>query len=228
MDIGKYKWLLFDFDNTLVDFHSASVQSFSDLAGEIGLEYTQELYHSYTLHNNKVWGMYEKGTIDSQTLRRLRFEYFFEEQQIAFDAAVAHEHYISGLIKYTVPDAEVTTVLDDLASRHSMAIITNGLREAQRPRLVNSQLRHYFEEVIVSDEIGLAKPDQAYFQHSLAQIGGVPPDQCLIIGDSLGSDILGGMNSGIDTVWYNPKRLHPHSKIEPTHTIHALQSLCND
>lgn len=225
MDLTAYTWLLFDFDNTLVDFHSASVSSFANLAEEIGLTYTDALYHSYKLHNNKVWNMYEQGQIDSLTLRALRFEYFFAEHTIDFDPAIAHEHYIAGLVRYTQPDETVSSILAYLSTSHKLAIITNGLKEAQRPRLANSQLAQYFDHIVVSDEIGLAKPDAAYFHYTLEQIGEVCKADCLIIGDTLKSDILGGINSGIDTVWYNPQHLPTHSGVEPTYTISNLSQL---
>jgi len=165
MNLSKYKWLLFDLDNTLMDFHEPSVNSFYDLCREIGILATPEQYKVYKIENNKVWSMYEEGKITSLELRSLRFEYFFDRIQSDFSPQLAHEHYITGLIKYSKPTQATMQILERLTKTHSLAIITNGLREAQRARLKNTGLDAFFKEIIVSDEIGLAKPQVGYFDH---------------------------------------------------------------
>jgi len=225
MDISKYKWLLFDLDNTLMDFHEPSVLSFFDLCQNIGLMPNKATYKTYKIENNKVWAQYEDGTITSQELRTLRFEYFFKVAKVEYDPWAAHEQYVAGLIKYSKPTDETLAVLTSLQQSHKLAIITNGLKEAQRPRLKNTGLDKFFTEVIVSDEIGVAKPQVEYFDYVINEIGHSQKDELLIIGDSLMSDILGGMNSCIDTVWYNPAGLATHSKVSPIYTIADLQEL---
>ena len=182
-------------------------------------------YKTYKIENNKVWAQYEEGSIKSHDLRTLRFEYFFKVANVEFDPWEAHEQYVSGLIKYSKPSVETLEVLAALKENYKMAIITNGLKEAQRPRLKNTGLDKYFDEVIVSDEIGVAKPQVEYFDYVINQVNHLQKDELLIIGDSLMSDILGGMNSEIDSVWYNPGGLATHSKISPTYIISNLAEL---
>ena len=223
--LHKYKWLLFDLDNTLIDFHEPSLRSFYDLCRTIGLQPNKATYKVYQLENDKVWKMYEAGKITSIELRSLRFEYFFNKMELDLEPMYAHEQYIAGLIKYSEPSPSVLRVLDTLSQTHRLAIITNGLKEAQRPRLLNSGLSQYFDYAIISDEIGVAKPQVAYFDHVIKTIDHHDKSELLVIGDSLGSDILGANDSNIDCVWLNPKNLKTHSRIVPTYEVRDLEEM---
>lgn len=225
ISLQKYKWLLFDLDNTLVEFHTPSIRSFEDLCAEVQIDFSEQLYKKYKIENNKVWSQYERGTISSIELRAMRFANFFEKIGLRFDPMEAHHLYIQGLIKYSEPLPVVPELLCKLSEAHQLAIITNGLQEAQRPRLSKTGLDQYFAKIIVSDEIGLAKPQTEYFDYTMDHIGHHIKEELLIIGDTLTSDILGGENSGIDTVWYNPRNEDSHSSIKPTYVIEHLTEL---
>jgi len=225
MEFRKYKWLLFDFDNTLVDFNKASELSFKEMIERLGLSYSKDLYKSYKIENNKVWSQYEKGKIDSIRLRSLRFEYFFEKMSIDMDPMWGHKQYISGLVKHTEGEEKVLTILKNLKKNHKLSIITNGLKEAQRPRLANSGIDKLVDSIVISDEIGVAKPDTGFFDYTMNEIKHKKKSELLIIGDSLLSDILGGVQSGIDTVWYNPAGNELHSGVKPTYEIKDLNEL---
>jgi len=223
--LHKYKWLLFDLDNTLIDFHKPSLASFADLCAAAGISYTDRTYRQYQLVNKDVWDRYESGRITSTELKTLRFELFFKQQGSTFDPVVAHHEYTAGLVKYSKADDKVRLLLSQLQERHHLAIITNGLKEAQRPRLLHTGISDYFQHIIVSDEIGYAKPQAAFFDHVMDVIQHHDRSDLLIIGDSLTSDIKGGNDSKIDTVWYNPLGLPLHSSIKPAYTIAKLADL---
>lgn len=225
INLSKYKWLLFDLDNTLLDFAHSSHYSFFDLCRHIGIEESEENYNTYDKVNKKTWKQYERGEITSQQLKLLRFEYFYAKIGINRNPQEAHELYISGLIKHSKVDLKVRNLLDRLTSTHKLGIITNGFEETQRARLNHTDLDIFFEAIIVSDEIGFAKPQKEYFDYVVENIEHNDRSELLIIGDSLMSDILGGMNSGIDTVWFNENGGELHSKVKPTYIIQDLQEL---
>ena len=106
-----------------------------------------------------------------------------------------------------------------------MALVTNGLKVVQRPRIAKSQTGHYFQAIVVSEEIGASKPGRTFFDYTFQQIGHPPKSEVLIVGDSLNSDIQGGNNFGIDTCWYNPAKKYNESAIKPTFEIQSLQHL---
>jgi len=116
-------------------------------------------------------------------------------------------------------------LLEDLKSEYKLSVITNGLKEVQRPRIRRLQMEHIFESIIVSDEIGVAKPDIKFFEHSYDTIPNPPPkSEVLVIGDNLKSDIQGGINFGVDTCWLSHQNLN-NSTIKPTYTINNLNDL---
>jgi HAD superfamily hydrolase (TIGR01549 family) len=106
-----------------------------------------------------------------------------------------------------------------------MLLITNGLAEVQQPRFAGSSIRDCFSEIVISGEIGLAKPDRAIFDYALARIGDPPRDRVLMVGDNLGSDILGGVNAGLDTCWFNPGGAANGHGVEPTYEIRELPEI---
>jgi HAD superfamily hydrolase (TIGR01509 family) len=108
-------------------------------------------------------------------------------------------------------------LLDDLHGDVRLGLITNGYSEVQRPRLTHFDLSHYFEAVVVSSEIGHAKPSAAFFDHAFTALGSPDPATVLVVGDSLSSDIAGGRNAGTVTCWFNPA-----GKPVPTDSVHAV------
>ena len=122
-----------------------------------------------------------------------------------------------------LPGAEA--LLNSLHGEFGLALATNGLKEVQRPRLVKSGLTSFFKVIVVSDEIGHAKPDAGFFDHAFHEMGRPDPGRVLMVGDNLNADILGSMSYGIDACWFNPDRLQPYLDIEPDYQIHDLSEV---
>lgn len=199
----KLQWLLFDLDNTLVDFANASKKSLWASFEQAGMACNEDIYHLYKKENAAVWEAFELKEIDALTLRTLRFERLFKamDEQGLSPSEFSH-NYLQGLIKYTEAYEGVHDLLDDLKSKYRLSIVTNGLREVQRPRLAKTGLTKYFESIVVSDEIGVAKPDADYFENVSQSVKNpASKAETMIIGDNLNSDILGGVNFGIKTCW---------------------------
>jgi 2-haloacid dehalogenase len=179
---------------------------------------------SYRRINAGHWARLEAG---ETTPERLRIDRWAEllaveghdvEPRAVADAYITHlaagAHLVDGALE----------VLDDLARDHRIAFITNGLADVQRPRLSAAGLLHRAETVVISDEVGVAKPEPAIFDLVLAGMGRPDRSRVLMIGDSLTSDIAGGHDAGLDTAWVNPEG-EPHDGVVPTYTIGSVRDL---
>lgn len=219
----KYDDLFFDIDNTLVDFHQGSQRAFQKVFEEMQLAFTPEVYAQYTQVNKRYWMAYEDGKIDNATLRSGRFEAFFEEHGYGKrNGQAVNSAYLNHLITETEPVKGIKGLLTDLKGEYRIHAITNGFKEVQRPRLKRMELIDLFDSITVSDEIGVAKPEAAYFDHAFQQNFPLPDkSRTLVIGDSLTSDIQGGNRYGVDTCWI-ANELHNDGSYKPTYTIHSI------
>lgn len=221
----KYPWLLFDADNTLFNFTLSSKMAFAKIVESQGIPFSNTLYKLYKKENAKVWHEFEEGKIDALELRPKRFRLFLEAAQIEGDASHWNKRYLEELINYALLLDGAEALLQRLHGKYKMAIITNGLQEVQRPRFDKVDLGKYFETIVVSDEIGVAKPHAAFFEYTFKQIGQPSKEDVLVIGDSINSDIRGGNNFGLATCWYNPNGIINKNPVKPRYEIHQLDQL---
>ena len=223
-----YSWLLFDIDNTLLDFSTASEQSFFKTLASHKVHGTHEMHAVYKKVNAQVWDDFENNKIDALKLRWLRFEKFFQAIDIRpCSPKLFGQQYLQNLVQFSEAYSGVIPLLEKLKSNYRLSVITNGLKEVQRPRLTKLGLDKYFDSIIVSDEIGVAKPHKAFFDHTYNSIPDPPSkDKILVIGDSLNSDILGGNNFGVKTCWVN-KNGRTKDHIIPVHEISSVLELEN-
>lgn len=201
----KFKWLLFDFDNTLVDFSSAAKSSLWQTFSDFGTNCNEEIEAQYKLINSQVWTAFERGEISAAHLRVKRFADLFALLPSAPTTPETFSvRFLENLVQLSTAYEGVVPLLDQLKQQYQLGIITNGLKEVQRPRLQLLDLTDYFDSITVSDEIGVAKPQAAFFDHVYQSLADVPSkDQLLVIGDSLHSDIRGGIDYGLSTCWIN-------------------------
>ena len=199
-----FEYLLFDFDNTLVDFHGPSKVAFQQAFEEQDLEYDESVYSLYKKINGKIWDQFEKGEITTDDIRRERFKQLFEQLKIeGIDPVFFNSRYIHFVIENTVLYSGVEDLLISLKDKYKLAIVTNGLKEAQRARLDKVGISKYFDVIVVSDEIGFAKPDKGYFDFVHKEIGEIDKEKVLLIGDNPNSDILGAKDFGYKSCWIN-------------------------
>ncbi|MGC9332726.1 MAG: YjjG family noncanonical pyrimidine nucleotidase [Anaerolineae bacterium] len=202
----RYEWILFDADGTLFDYDRAEASALARTFEQSGLPLRPGAAEAYRRINAGIWRQFEQGQIDQQRLRARRFELLFEELGLKHDAEAFSARYLENLAHGIDLLDGAERVLQALDGRVGLALITNGLHEVQRPRLARSTIGHYFSEVIISEEVGAAKPDARIFDVALESMGSPPRDKVLIVGDSLSSDIQGGSDYGLGTCWYNPGR----------------------
>lgn len=218
-----YQWLLFDADNTLFDFNLAEVKALENSFAEFGYPYNGRSATIYRTINKEVWQQLERGEISATALRTTRFSRLFDAVGIQGKPEPFSTAYLRHLANCGDLIEGAESLLQQLSQRYRLALITNGLADVQRPRLAASPLQPYFETVTISDEIGVAKPDPAIFDVAFGQMGNPQKTAVLIIGDSLSSDMQGGLNYGIDTCWYNPEK--KPTEMPVTYNIQRLDEL---
>lgn len=201
----KYSWLLFDADETLFDFPKSEANALQLTLQQVGLPFAPAYTGLFSQFNQQVWHERERGEITRAELRVKRFRLFFEETHLNGDAETVSPVFLQNLALGTDLIEGAEEVIRTLKENYHLAIVTNGMRQVQRPRLAGSSIHDCFEKVFVSGEMGVDKPSHAYFDAVYAEIGSPPKDTVLIIGDNPNTDMQGGLDFGIHTCWYNPK-----------------------
>ncbi len=206
----KIKAVFFDLDHTLWDFDKNSEEAIRELAESLklqdkGVPDLEEFMSIYRKINYEMWDAYHRHDISKEELRVGRFSQSLERFGIS-DADLS-EKMASGYIEISphktnlFPGAIET--LEYLKEKYSLHIITNGFREVQYIKIKKSGLAHFFEGIHISEEIGFKKPEPEIFHHAVQQARTVP-ENCIMIGDNLDTDIKGAINAGIAPVWFNP------------------------
>jgi YjjG family noncanonical pyrimidine nucleotidase len=221
----KYDWIFFDADGTLFDYETAEAAALQGAFEACDLPFEASIGSLYSEINAAIWREFELGEVSQAELKTKRFDRLFEAVGLEIDSAAFSASYLEILAAQTILLDGAEDVLDRLAGRVEMVLLTNGLAEVQQPRFSASTIRHFFSEIVISGEIGLAKPDPAIYDHAFNLIGDPPRHRVLMVGDNLGSDILGGANAGIDTCWYNPTGAANGHGVEPDYEIRRLDEL---
>ena len=201
----RYPYLLFDADNTLFDFDRADHYAFAAACAVSGLEFSEGLLHRYWVHNNAVWTMFDRGEATKDFIVLERFRRFFAELGVDADPAEANRVHLETLAACSFPTPHSVEVCERLSKTHRLFLVTNAVASVQRGRLAKAEIKPYLEAAFISEEAGAQKPTKAYFDYVFAHIDGITKDNCLVIGDSLTSDIQGAVNYGLTSCWYNPK-----------------------
>jgi 2-haloacid dehalogenase len=224
----RYPWILFDADDTLFDFGRSARHAFERTLEFFEINGRDDYWAVYEYFNKETWAAFERQEITAVELRRIRFERFLGAVGEYRDPLEMNGHYLQVLsqTRFLVEGA-VELVEELLAENFRLGLITNGLKEVQRPRIAQASLEGYFEVIVVSDEIGVAKPQAGFFEHAFVEMGQPAREEVLVVGDSLQSDIQGGNNFGVDTCWFNPKKSANLTAHQPTFQIEKLSELKN-
>lgn len=203
----RYPYLLFDADNTLFDFDAAEKRAHMLLCQSRGVPFTEEGYALYRRCNAELWRDFDRGLCSKEFLLVERFRRYLEISGQTGDPEQLNREHLRALGESAVllPGAEA--LCRDLAADHQLYLATNAVESVQRARFARSAIRPYFRDIFISEAIGCGKPSPAYFDYILRTVPGMTRDNCLLIGDSLSSDIQGANNAGIACCWYNPSGL---------------------
>lgn len=223
--MSRYQYLLFDADNTLFDFDAANHNAFAQTCQYCGLTYSEELYEFYESINRPLWQQLDRGEVTKEFLVVERFRRFLAAMGVDADPAECNRIQLSGLGSSTVLLPHALEVIEQLSRTHQLYIVTNAVASVQRARLAGSAIAPYITAAFISEEAGAAKPSKAYFDYVFARIDGITPDNCLVIGDSLSSDVQGAINAGLPACWYNLKNDPRPADMAIDYEIHDLREL---
>jgi len=224
--MAKYYCILFDADNTLLDFDAAENKALAETLVEYGIEPDAETVQTYRDINSELWRQLEKGQIRREKLMGERFTRFLKAINAAGDGVEMNRCYLDHLSAH--PDLVAPNVLDvlkELSEVATLAIVTNGFEKVQSRRVAESGIVNYLEDVFVSEKLDSEKPSRRIFDAALRALGVENREHVLMVGDSLTSDIQGGANAGLDTCWFNPGHSENPGKVVPTYEIASLEEL---
>jgi 2-haloacid dehalogenase len=220
-----YSTLLFDLDHTLYDSDESERRAYAHTTATFGLDEPELHFATYLDINRAMWAAVERGELDPTEVRHRRFEQFNRSVGLDADPHRMADEFVWGLGAHGELYHGVADLLAALASRASLALVTNGLSDVQRSRLSRLGITDYFDAIIVSSEVGVTKPQPAIFELAFGALGDPEKSTAVMVGDSLTSDIAGGRNFGIATCWYNRHGQVADPDAEPTHEITDLTEL---
>lgn len=219
------EFLFLDLDDTILDFHKAEHIALSKTLIEFGIDPTEEVCARYRAINKDHWERLERKEITRAQVLLGRFQVLLESLHNQADPAQVCALYETNLAvgHYFLPGAE--EALRRLAQKYKLYLASNGTAKVQAGRLKSAGIGHFFQEIFVSQTVGADKPNVEYYRYCFAKIPGFDRGKAMMVGDSLTSDILGGINAGIRTCWVNPTGKPEKNGIHPDYQIGSLAEL---
>ena len=220
-----FKFLFLDLDDTILDFQKAEHIAIRKTLAQFGLEPTDEVCSLYSRINREHWERLERKELVREQVLTGRFAVLFGQMGIEVDPVQVARTYEAnlGVGHYFLPGAE--EAVKSLYKKYRLFLASNGTAKVQAGRLESAGIQPYFEKIFISQEVGVNKPAREYFTRCFAQIPDFDPKQAMIVGDSLTSDILGGINAGITTCWVNPAGKPGRPDISADYEICFLRDL---
>ena len=217
--------VLFDLDDTLFDFHKAEKIALTKTLVHFGIDPTEETLALYSTINAAHWKRLDLGEISREEVKVGRYRELFKTIGVECDPVKATAYYESMLAigHYFMPGAP--ELLEELYGKYRLYIVSNGTAKVQEGRVGSSGIAKYMDGIFISQILGANKPDKQFFDICFAEIPDFSLSETVIIGDSLSSDLKGGINAGITTVWFNPKGIENDSDIKPDYTIKELSEV---
>lgn len=219
------EFVFLDLDDTILDFHAAERIALAKTLSHFGVEPTAAVVERYHIINRQHWERLERGELTRAQVQEGRFRVLFAELGREADPVAITRNYEKnlGIGHYFLPGA--LEAVQALSRHHRLFLASNGTASVQHSRLTSAGLYPYFEKVFISEAIGYNKPSKEFFQACFAQIPHFRRESAIMVGDSLTSDILGGVNAGIKTCWCNPEHLPGRADIRPDYEIASLSQL---
>ena len=215
----------FDADGTLFDFEAAEERALNMLMDYCSITKKDEAIEIYQEINHALWKRLEQGTVTMERLKLERFEKFIETMNLSFQADELAQYFMDRLSEgnQLIQNAEET--LKILSNKYDCHIITNGITRIQVSRLERSCIKPYIKHLFISEQLGVSKPNPAYFDAVKKTLNTSDDDLLIVIGDSLSSDMQGAINSHLVSIWYNPSFLEVPSHMKIDAVIHDLSEL---
>ena len=216
--------ILFDLDDTILDFRTAERNAISSTFEKLGIDSSERTLRRYSEINISCWHKLERGEMTRAEVLISRFEKLFSElgiERSAYEAQSLYEQFL-GNGHYFVPGAP--ELLETLYGKYELYIISNGVAATQKKRIASAGIAKYFNDIFISEHIGFNKPSKEFFEACFSRIPRFRREDALIVGDSLSADIRGGVNSGVATCWLDPDG-EKTEDIKPDYSIRSLSEL---
>lgn len=220
-----YTHILFDMDDTILDFQKAQLVSFKYVLEKYEISFSEDVYLRYEDINHFLWKQFDEGIISKDIVQNERFSRFFDTLGKQVDGKQANSLYQESLSSQTWLIPHAKEVCLELSKHHTLSIVTNGVGTTQKRRFSTSEIFPYFSHILISEDIGVAKPNKEFFDEAFNLIKCTDRHKILFVGDSLSSDIQGANNVGIDCCWFNPKGTINNGQLQITYTITDLRQL---
>ncbi|NOH95629.1 pyrimidine 5'-nucleotidase [Vibrio sp. 99-70-13A1] len=217
----KYDWIFFDADETL--FHFDSFKGLALMFSRFGVEFGKSEFAEYQKVNLPLWVDYQDGRITAEELKHTRFVPWAEKLETT--TAKLNSAFLEAMADICTLLPGAKELMDALHGKVNMGIITNGFTELQAIRLERTGMTDYFKHVVISEEVGIAKPDFGIFDHTHKMIGSPDKTRMLMVGDNPHSDILGGIDFGIETCWLNVNQKETPEGVTPHYQVSSLTEL---
>lgn len=222
------KAIIFDADDTLIDHKACEEQALINVFKGLKQEYKEEYQNIFRPLDRNLWDSVAKGTnvVSKEEIPEYRFKKFFDEIDLKItDYQKANILFQEGLANSTAVIQNAKEIVEYLRHKqYSLHIVTNGLVKLQKPRIINSEIAEYISDIIISEAVGVAKPNPEIFNILLNKIN-IKPEEAVMIGDSLEKDIKGAIDAGIYAIWYNPDNKSNCMNIQPDYQIENLLEL---
>ena len=217
--------VLMDADDTLLDFVECERRAISRIAQYLGIDKIPQFCDDYHVVNDNIWKEFERGLLSVDQIAYMRFDRIFDMYGVRADSKKVSELYKEYLSQEAILLDGAREFLDKSYREFRLFIITNGITYTQQRRFELANLNHYFEAIFVSEQIGSRKPQKEFFDYVKSHIEDYDDSRTIVVGDSLTSDVAGGVGAGLPTVWLNVHRKPFKGDIQPTYEINDFDDL---
>lgn len=223
--MGKYRYLFFDLDNTILDFEKCEISALKRTFDNANIRFDDDILKDYLIINNDLWKKHDLGILQQREVLVGRFDILFHKMGVSVSPQVVSDKYQECLSETAFFEEEALDVILALYQSFELFIVSNGNTNTQRSRIERARLNKFFKGIFISEEIGFHKPQREFFEKCFLNIKEFSRGNALIIGDSLSSDILGGINADIHTCWYNPKAKEKNFDVNPDYEITRMSKI---
>ena len=220
-----YDIVLLDADMTIWDFEASEKLALGDVVSSIGGELTDDVFAYYHQVNSALWKAFDLKQVTKEELSFRRFDALLKYLGKEGEPLAMNAYYQQRLGEHSIMLPGAEEMCRKLAERCTLYILTNGMHAAQVGRFEKSPVKQYIKEMFISEDMGCQKPDKEYFLKVFHAIDLQDKSRAVMVGDSLTSDIQGGINGGVDTIWYNAKRKPHDPNIMPTYTAYTMDEV---
>lgn len=217
------KAILLDVDNTLLDFNASAREAAILTARDFSVPLPKDFFPVFKEINDKLWLKIEDGSLDKQGLHRMRWATIFASLGVDFDGVVFEEQFRQNMAFCAVPVEGAEELLTYLKAKYPLYVASNASAALQASRLRLAELDEFFTDKFLSEDIGVAKPDERFWAHCANALA-LSPSELIMIGDSPSADIKGAHAFGIKTIWYNHDKMNVCG-VPADHVVYSLSDV---